>query len=175
MQILPRSALLVLLASAASFSCFADILPLDRTEKSESQWSSFGQEGAGAVSPVQGGILMRAAGSEGETFAGASQSIPCVPNAALRFSVTAKGVESLKNCTGQISIQWMDSTGKEISRSWGPVWSDALPSGGVMEFDMSATSPGEAATAVLAITLREKGRASGAFCIQSFAIQTPAK
>jgi len=67
---------------------------------------------------------------------------------------------------GQISLEWQDAEGKEISREYGPSWSHNLPFNRWQKFMITATAPENTAIGVAVITLQSKNsNGNGAFFV----------
>lgn len=119
---------------------------------------------------ASGEMAFQAIGQPGESFSGVYQTIACTPGEELVFRIDIQVIEALQNGRGQISIEWKDTKGEEITRSFGPVWGANFgeKQQGV---EMTAVAPDRAASAALVVTLFEEGGAKGAFEVSGVTLQ----
>ncbi len=92
-----------------------------------------------------------------ESYEGIAQVVNVSEGKRFELSVFVgnDNAQRLKGTTrGQISIEWKDSTGNEIARSWGPDWG-ALAGDSWTQFKMTGEAPAKAVQAVAVITVHE--------------------
>jgi hypothetical protein len=104
------------------------------------------------------------------SFQGLYQVVAVEAGAKYHFRVFARNdsASPVKGpMRGQISIEWKDSSGTEIDRTWGPDWGTALASDSWKEFEITATAPSNAVKAHFVITQHDgaEAGAGGAFIV----------
>lgn len=98
------------------------------------------------------------------SFHGIGQVIAVQPGATYRFTVQVRNDPAAKmqgSTRGQISIEWQDSSGKEIDRTWGPDFGPALSDAKWSEFQMTGKAPAGAVRAHCVITMHEGQQPGG--------------
>jgi hypothetical protein len=102
-------------------------------------------------------------------FAGIAQSFPAVAGYHYSFGIHVTGDESDRlagDARGQVHIEWRDAQGKEISRTWGPVWGPDLSSKRWERFFVEGDAPIGAASGVAVITFNARnGGGRGTFYV----------
>lgn len=82
-----------------------------------------------------------------DSFQGLLESVSVTPGTSYHFTVYVRNDDShpLKgSARGQISIEWKDSDGREVDRTWGPDWGPALSTGEWTKFEMTGKPPSNA-------------------------------
>ena len=167
MKLSPMAAFTLFLALTFT-SAIADTVRLK-----DADWTIWSQGSHPLVSAAQdakNGIEFRADGAE-KAGSGIFQIIPCPSGKQIVFSVQVRRIEELKNCYGQLSIEWKDSDGKELGRSWGPTWRADLAAGNPAKPEITASAPEGAVAAALVISLYEEEKASGGFRVEDVTVK----
>lgn len=106
---------------------------------------------------------------EFDAFQGVAQRFLCTPGKSYTFTAYVRGDANSPlagNSYGQISLEWQDSNGVEITRVYGAAWGAELKTDQWTKFSVSAIAPEGAYYGVAVITYFSKNSAgSGGFYV----------
>jgi hypothetical protein len=112
------------------------------------------------------------------SFHGTGQAVAVKSGATYRFSVQVRNDPMAKlqgSVRGQISIEWQDSGGKEVDRTWGPDFGPGLSADKWTQYQMTGKAPSNAARANFVLTMHEGEQPGGGALLvdDATASQTP--
>ena len=94
------------------------------------------------------------------TFQGLSQTIDVREGNVYEFAVHVwldREDERRGSLRGQLSVEWLNARGEEITRTWGPVWTDESSPGFWNEISLTGMAPHGAERGVFVITQFDTG------------------
>lgn len=113
--------------------------------------------------------LRLAAHPDDEQFQGAAQEFEVQPGEHYRFTVRVMGDPEdrlVNEGFGQIHFEWRNDRGKEIARTYGPIWKRGLPTQRWEEYFVEADAPDEADSGMAVIMFYSKNSGGrGAFLV----------
>lgn len=95
-----------------------------------------------------------------DTFQGLSQTLDVREGSVYEFAVHVwldREDERRGSLRGQLSVEWLNARGEEITRTWGPVWTDESSLGFWNEISLTGMAPGGAEQGVFVITQFDTG------------------
>lgn len=93
-------------------------------------------------------------------YQGLYQAVPVTPGETYHFSVYVKSdfTKPLKGSViGQLSIEWHDASGNEISRLWSSTWGASLPTKEWTKFEVVGAAPTDTAKAHFVVVEKGEG------------------
>jgi len=140
-------------------------LPQDWMLFSDNKNLSFG--GMGKDDASKGNSCVVFSNSKKKTsFQGLFQTLKVKSGEQIEFNIYVKNNPEnplVGGSHGQLSIEWYDAQGKEISRSWSQSWGSNLSKDKWVEYSLTDLAPSKAVKANLAITLFPEGETTGGF------------
>lgn len=104
---------------------------------------------------------------ENDAYQGIAQRFVCTQGRTYVFSVYARASASsplVGDAYGQISLEWQDANGVEISRIHGPVWGNDLSADRWTKFTVTGTPPEGAYYGVVVVTFFSKQATGFGIC-----------
>lgn len=110
-----------------------------------------------------------------DSYQGLAQKFPVEPGRRYEFSVYVINDAAdpiVGEAYAQVSIEWQDSTGSEITRNWGPTWNFELSPLKWERVTVGAEAPDGAAVGVAVVTFFNKDAAGqGKFYLDDAAVK----